>query len=111
MYEEQTNDTYRDRTPRNLGPFDWEFGSGELEARSTPEMFEEFLHPNWDEYCGANCDYPVKIVRRRRSGRSQDELMKMAISVALAALELAEIELVDRLNEVYLEATSETVSD
>jgi hypothetical protein len=111
MYEEQTNDIDRDRTPRCLEKLDLEPTSGDLVARSAAEMFEEFLYPNWDEYCRANYDDPGQIVRRRHSGRSKDELMKMAISLALAALELAEVELLDRLNEVYLETTAEIVID
>jgi hypothetical protein len=111
MYEEQTNDTDRDRTPRCFGKIDLEPTSGDLVARSAVEMFEEFLYPDWDEYCRANCDDLGQIVRRKDSKRSKDELMKMAISLALAALELAEIELLDRLNEVYLETTAEIVID
>jgi hypothetical protein len=111
MYEEQTNDTDRDRTSRYLGKFDLALTSGDLVARSAAEMFEEFWYPNWDEYCRANCDYPGQIVRRQDSRRSKDELMKIAISLALAALELAEVELLDRLNEVYLETTAEIVID
>jgi hypothetical protein len=115
MYEEHQHD--RDHvggasppehcTPNLLAKFDIELASGNLVARSMPDPFEEFLQPHGDEYC----DYSGQIVRRSNSDRSQDELMKIAISLALAALELAEIELLDRLNAIYLEATSETVSD
>jgi hypothetical protein len=115
MYEEHQND--RDRlggalpqehwTPKPLAQFDTELASGDLVARSIPATFEEFLQPNWDEYFEPNCDYSGQISRLSNSGRSKDELMKIAISMALAALELAEIELLDRLNEVYREATSE----
>jgi hypothetical protein len=119
MYEEHQND--RDRlgeaspqehcTPKRLEQFDTELASSELVARSIPDTFAEFLQPNWDEYFELNCDYSGQIVRRSNSGRSKDELMKIAISMALAALELAEIELLDRLNEVYREATSEIAID
>jgi hypothetical protein len=117
MYEEHQHD--RDRgasppehcTPKRLEKFDIELGAGDLVARSIPDPFEEFLQPNGDEYCEPNCDYSGQIVCRNNSGRSKDELMKIAISIALAALELAEIELLDRLNAIYLEANSETVSD
>jgi hypothetical protein len=119
MYEEHQND--RDRvgevspqahcTPKRVEQFDRGLASGDLVARSIPDTFEEFLQPNWDEYFEPSCDYSGQIVCRSNSGRSKDELMKIAISMALAALELAEIELLDRLNEVYREATSETVSD
>ncbi len=112
MYEEHQHD--RDRvggasppehcTPNRLEQFDIELASGDLVARSMPDPFEEFLQPNWDEYCEPNCDYSGQIVRRSNSGQSQDELMKIAISLALAALELAEIELLDRLNAIYLES-------
>ncbi|WP_309734406.1 hypothetical protein [Chamaesiphon sp. OTE_75_metabat_556] len=119
MYEEHQHD--RDHvggasppehcTPNRLAKFDRELGSGDLVARSIPDTFEQFLQPNGDEYCEPNCDYSGQIVRRSNSDRSQDELMKIAISLALTALELAEIELLDRLNAIYLEATSETAID
>jgi hypothetical protein len=117
MYEEQTNDTYR--APARRPQFELELASGDLVARSATEMFEEFLNPHGNEYCGANCGYPGQIELyqsgqidcRSSSGRSKDELMKIAISLALVALELAEIELLDRLNEVYLEATTEITID
>jgi hypothetical protein len=119
MYEEHQNDLYRvggaspqeHRTPKRLEKFDLELAAGDLVARSTPEMFEEFLQPNWDEYYQVNGDYSGRIVSRSNSGRSKDELMKLAISLALAALELAEIELLDRLNTIYLEATTEIAID
>jgi hypothetical protein len=119
MYEEHLNDLYRvggaspqeHRTPNRLEKFYLELASGDIVARSTPEMCEEFLQPNWDEYCEANYDCPGQIVRCSSSGRSKDELMKIAISLALAALELAEIELLDRLNAIYLEATTEIAID
>jgi hypothetical protein len=119
MYEEHQHD--RDRvseaslpphyTPKCSEQFDMELESGDLVARSIADTCEEFLQPNGDEYCEPNCDYSGQIVRRSNSGRSKDELMKIAISIALAALELAEIELLDRLNAIYLEANSETVID
>jgi hypothetical protein len=119
MYEEHQHDRYRvggvsppeHCTPKRLSKFDMELASGDLVARSTPESFEEFLQPNGDEYYEPNCDDSGQIVRRSNSVRSKEELAKVAISLALVALELAEIELLDRLNAIDLEATTEIASN
>jgi hypothetical protein len=119
MSEEQKNDTCRDDDPIRLAQFDFDVdvpSSSELAARST---CEQFLTPNWDEYRWSNVEHPGQVAhyqssdieRRICSARSKDELMKISIALALATLELAEAELVDRLSEIYLEATTEIVAD
>jgi hypothetical protein len=117
MSEEQQNDTCRDEAPIRLAQVDVDvMSSNELAARST---CDRFLTPNWDEYRWSNFDRPGKVAhyqsseieRRIYSARSKDELIKISIALALATLELAEAELVDKLNEIYLEATTEIVAD
>jgi hypothetical protein len=117
MSEEQQNDTCRDDDPIRWAQVDVDVpSSSELAARST---CEQFLTPNWDAYRCSNFERPgqiayyrsIDIERRIGSARSKDELMKIAIALALATLELAEAELVDRLKEIYLEATTEIVAD
>ncbi len=119
MYEEHYKYLYRvggavpqeHRTPERLEKLDLEVASGDLVARSTPEIFEEFLQPHWDEYAEVNYGYPSQLVRRHNLGRSKDELMKIAIALALTTLELAEAELVDMLNDAYLDATTNIFVD
>ncbi len=117
MSEEQPNDTCQDDDPIRLAQVDVDIpSSSELAARST---CEQFLTPNWDEYRWSNCEPPGRLTHYRSidiehricSARSKDELMKISIALALAALELAEAELVDRLNEIYREVTTEIVAD
>ncbi len=117
MSEDQQNDTCRNDDPIRLAQFDVDVpSSSKLAARST---CDRFLTPNWDEYRWSNFDRPGKVAhyrsidieRRICSARSKDELMKIAIALALATLELAEAELIDRLSEIYREVTTEIVAD
>jgi hypothetical protein len=124
MSEERKHNIDRNDHPRRIEKFDLELPLSQLLTRSTDA---EFLIPNWDEYRWPNFEHPSQLVsysssdlggeafplgnRRLGSARSKDELTKLVIALTLAALELAEAELIEMLNDAYLDATTEIVTD
>lgn len=116
MSEEHKHSIDRNDHPRRVEKFDRELPPSQLALRSTEP---QFLMPTWDEYRWTNCEHPDQIVPyqssdlelRIGSARSKDELIKLAIALTLAALELAEAELIEKLNDAYLDATTEIFTD
>lgn len=110
MRDIRTNDNYSSGDPVDSERFDLGLEAEDRDAKLAEEMFERFLHPQWNKYMFADCGNTGTSFRHYcyesenlHPEMLTAELKQKAIALIIETLEAAEAVLMAKLNAIILE--------